>query len=546
MESVSADGFFLFCRNTCNFRRTPRDLSARGFIGGCILGRGRLNVFEFLAVGFQVALQPENLLAVTIGVLVGMSVGVLPGLGPAATIAILLPLTYAMEPTSAIIMLAGIYYGSMYGGTVTSVLLRLPGEAAAVVTIFDGYPMAQQGRAGAALGIAAIGSAIGGMLSVVGLIFFAPPLAQAALAFGPPEFTVLAVMGLLLVTYLGTTSPLRSLVVACAGLLFATVGLDLISGATRFDFGSTAMLGGLDFVAIVMGIFGIGEILYNLEKSETGNVIKRRVGKVWPTRADWKLSRGPILRGSGLGFFLGALPGGGGMISSMASYAIEKRRAKDPTRFGKGAIEGVAGPETANNAGSTSAFIPMLVLGIPPNAVLALVFGALLVQGVVPGPQLVNEHPDIFWGVVASMVVGNLILLALNIPLIGVFVQLLRVRMSLLAGVIMVVALIGVYTINNSIFDMWVMVAFGLIGYLMRKLNFDAGPLVLALILGPLVERSFRQSLLMSGGEPTIFLTRPLSGGIIAFVVVVALVTSYARRRSRRRSLQPDGVPSKT
>lgn len=488
-----------------------------------------------LGHGFAVALEPQSLLAVTVGVLIGMAVGVLPGLGPAATIAILLPLTYTLSPEAAIIMLAGIYYGSMYGGTITSVLLRLPGEAASVVTTFDGYPMARRGRAGAALGVSAVGSFVGGVVSVVGLIFLAPLLAKFALRFGPPEFAVLGVMGLLLVIYLGQGSPVKGIISAGIGLLVATVGFDLITGTARFTFGTTDLMGGLDFVAVVMGVYGVGEVLLSLEGSKTGSIIKTKLRELWPSRLEWKASAGPIARGTGIGFFFGLLPGGGGLIASIVSYGVEKKRAKDPSRFGKGAVEGVAGPETANNAGSTSAFIPMLVLGIPPNAVLALLFGALLVHGVVPGPQLVVDHPGIFWGVIASMVFGNLILLVLNFPLIGAFVQILRIRPALLAGFILVIALIGVYSLRNSLFDVWVMLAFGILGYLMRKTGFDPSPMVLAVVIGPIIEESVRQALLMGHGNATIFVTRPISGIIILLTVVIVAIGFLTRRRSKVR-----------
>jgi len=504
-----------------------------------------LDSLASLAQGLALVLEPENILVVVLGVTIGMVVGVLPGLGPAATIAILLPLTYVIPPASAIIMLAGIYYGSMYGGTITSVLLRLPGEAAAVVTTFDGHPMAMQGRAGPALGISAIGSFIGGGVSLVGLVFFAPFLAEQALRFGPPEFALLAAAGLLLVTYLGAQSLFKNLTMACAGLLLATVGVDLISGETRYTFGSTQLLAGLDFVAVVMGVYGVGEVLYSLEDDLKLNRVTRRIGRVWPTFRDWTASRGAIMRGSVIGFALGNLPGGGGLISSIASYGIEKRRAKEPERFGKGAIEGVAGPETANNAGSTSAFIPMLTLGIPPNAVLALVFGALLVQGITPGPALVTDHPDIFWGVIASMLLGNLILLLLNIPLVGVFIQLLRVPMGVLGPIIIVIALIGVYSVNNNIFDMWVMLASGILGYLARKAGYDTGPLVLALVLGPLLETSFRQSLLLGDGSASIFVTRPISAAIIGIVVLAFAVSTILRRRARLQLAAKEPVREK-
>lgn len=502
-----------------------------------------MGVLESLLLGFEVALQPLNLLYVFVGVALGTVIGVLPGLGPTATIALLLPLTFAIPPESAIIMLAGIYYGSMYGGTITSVLLQLPGEAASVVTTFDGYQMAQQGRAGPALGIAAIGSFIGGTVSVVGLTLFAPLLAAFAVRFGPPEYTALTVLGILLVTYLGTKSFAKSLVMACLGLLLASIGQDPVAGTQRFAFGIIDLLKGLDFVAVAMGLFGVGEILYNLENEGRGTLATSRISHIWPTMRDWAQSRGAILRGSVLGFVIGILPGGGGVVSSLASYALEKRRAREPERFGKGAIEGVAGPETANNASSTSAFIPLLTLGIPSNVVLALLFGALLLQNITPGPQLINDNPGIFWGVIASMFIGNLILLILNLPLVGIFVQILRLRMGILAALAVVVTMVGVFSINNNIFDMWVVLVFGLLGYVMRKTGFEPGPLILAFVLGPIMERSFRQSLLISNGDPTIFFTRPISGALmgIAALLIALSVFQFFRKRSRERPGDAEG-----
>ncbi|MCZ2823136.1 MULTISPECIES: tripartite tricarboxylate transporter permease [unclassified Modestobacter] len=486
-----------------------------------------------IVTGFSVALTPTNLLYVFFGVLIGTVIGVLPGLGPTATIALLLPITYTVEPVTAVILLAGIYYGSMYGGTITSVLLRLPGEAASVVTTFDGYQMAKQGRAGPALGIAAVGSYIGGTVSVIGMILLAPPLAQLAVSFGPPEYVALTVLGILLVTYLGTGSVLKSMSMAALGLLLATIGLDPITGTARFTFGEVALFNGLDFVAVAMGLFGVGEILHSLERTDKVQAVTSKIKGIWPTRKDFRDSSGAIGRGSLLGFAIGVLPGGGGVVSSLASYAMEKRRAKDPSRFGKGAIEGVAGPETANNASSTSAFIPLLTLGIPPNVVLALIFGALLVQDITPGPQLIEQEPEIFWGVIASMVIGNLMLLALNIPLVGFFVQMLRVRAGILAAFALLVTMAGVFSVNNNVFDMWVVLGFGVIGWLMKKTGFEPGPLVLAFVLGSILERAFRQSMLLSGGSFDIFVTRPISGGMFAFMALIIIVSAITSRRRK-------------
>ncbi|HYH29857.1 MAG TPA: tripartite tricarboxylate transporter permease [Pseudonocardia sp.] len=504
-----------------------------------------MGIMDGIAQGFAVALDPVNILYVFLGVLIGTVIGVLPGLGPTATIALLLPLTYEIEPHTAVILLAGIYYGSMYGGTITSVLLRLPGEAASVVTTFDGHQMAKQGRAGPALGIAAIGSFIGGVLAVVGLTLLAPPLAALAVSFGPPEYVALTALGILLVTYLGTGSALKSLSMAALGLLLATIGQDPIAGTTRFTFGQVALFDGLDFVAVAMGLFGVGEILHSLERTEKVQAVTQKIRHIWPSRTDLRDSAGAIGRGSVLGFLIGVLPGGGGVVSSLASYALEKRRAKDPSRFGRGAIQGVAGPETANNASSTSAFIPLLTLGIPANVVLALIFGALLVQGVTPGPQLISQHPEIFWGVIASMFVGNLMLLALNIPLVGVFVQILRVRAGILGAFALLVTMAGVFSINNDVTDMWVVLAFGVLGWLMKKTGFEPGPLVLAFVLGPILERAFRQSMLISGGSLDIFVTRPISGGLLA-VMVLVIVISIVTTRRRTRVLHRHDDPTAT
>ncbi len=496
-----------------------------------------MGIADGLGEGFSVALDPTNLLYVFIGVLIGTVIGVLPGLGPTATIALLLPLTYELEPVTSVILLAGIYYGSMYGGTITSVLLQLPGEAASVVTTFDGYQMAKQGRAGPALGIAAVGSFIGGTIAVVGLILLAPPLADLAVEFGAQEYVALTAFGILLVTYLGTKHPVKALCMAALGLLLATIGQDAITGTGRFTYDQVELFDGLDFVAVAMGLFGVGEILYNLEKSEKAEQIKSRIKNIWPTRKDFKDSSGAIARGSVLGFFLGVLPGGGGVISSLASYGMEKRRAKDPSRFGKGAIEGVAGPETANNASSTSAFVPLLTLGIPPNVVLALIYGALLINGVQVGPQLIDTNPEIFWGVIASMFIGNLMLLALNIPLVGVFVQLLRVRAGILAAFALLITMVGVFSVNNDVFDMWVVLAFGVIGWLMKKTGFEPGPLVLAFVLGAILETNFRRAMLTSDGQFDTFFTRPLSGtifGLMALVIVYSTVMGIRRQRSGR------------
>jgi putative tricarboxylic transport membrane protein len=489
--------------------------------------------------GFGVVLQPENLLYCLIGVVVGMLVGVLPGLGPAATVAILLPLTFNVEPVTAIIMLAGIFYGAQYGGTITSVLLRLPGEASSVVTVFDGYAMARQGRAGAALGIAAIGSFVGGTVSIIALTLVAPLVATFALDFGPPEYTVLALLGILLVSTVGNGGRLKAVIAAGIGLLLATVGRDGFTGGERFTFDVLQLSDGLDFVPIAMGLFGLGEILYNLEDRHRLTKAPTKVENVLPSRQDLKDSSGAIGRGSVIGFFLGILPGGGAVLSSLAAYAYEKKRSKNPERFGRGAIEGVAAPESANNAAATSSFIPLLTLGIPANATIAVIFGALLIQGVTPGPQLVDEHPDIFWGVVNSMYIGNILLLIMSIPLIGVFVRILRIRASILAPITVLITLVGVYTVNNSVFDIFLVCVFGVLGYLMKKFGFEPGPLVLAFVLGALLESSLRRSLIVFEGDPTGFLTRPVSGTLVA-VLAIVLILPFLQVLRRRRATEDD------
>jgi putative tricarboxylic transport membrane protein len=490
--------------------------------------------------GFGVVLEPTNLLYCLIGVIVGMLIGVLPGLGPAATIAILLPVTFGIEPVTAIIMLAGIFYGAQYGGTITSVLLKLPGEASSVVTVFDGHELARQGRAGTALGIAAVGSFFGGTVSIVAMSLLAPVVAGFALDFGPPEYTALALLGILLVATVSSGHRLKAVIAACVGLLLATVGRDGFTAAERFTFDNLSLADGLDFVPIAMGLFGLGEILYNLEERHRATRQPPAVANVWPSRADLRQSSGAIGRGSVLGFLLGILPGGGATLSSLVAYAVEKRRSKHPERFGRGAVEGVAAPETANNAAATSSFIPLLTLGIPANATMAVIFGALLIQDVSPGPQLVTEEPELFWGVVNSMYIGNILLLIMSIPLVGLFVKILKVRATVLAPITVLITLVGVYTVNNDVFDIVLVIVFGALGYLMRKLGFDPGPLVLAFVLGSLLEDSLRRSLLIFDGDPTGFLSRPISGTLLGVFVVVALLppvrAALARRRTARAS----------
>jgi putative tricarboxylic transport membrane protein len=498
-----------------------------------------VDIFGSIASGFEVALAPRNLLWVFVGVLIGMVIGVMPGLGPVPTITLLLPITYEIPADSAIILLAGVYYGAMYGGTITSVLLKLPGEAASVITVIDGYQMAKQGRAGSALGIAAIGSFIGGTVSILGLTFGAPVLARYALNFGPPEYTILALLGILLVATLTSGSTVKAMIAAAGGLLLAAVGLDQFVGVERFTGGILELSDGLDFVALAMGLFGLGEIFYALDHRARQNFASMRIANKWPSRDDLRQSRGAVTRGSLLGFVLGALPGGSGTLSSMASYTLEKKVSKTPERFGKGAIEGVAGPETANNAAATSSFIPLLTLGIPTNPVMAVILGGLMLQGIAPGPNLINENPNVFWGVIDSMYIGNLFLLIMSIPLVGIFVKLVAIRESILAPIVVAIVMLGTYTIANTVFDMWIVIGFGVLGYLMKKTGFDPGPMLLAFVLGSILEDAFRRSLRMFDGDFTGFVTRPISGtlvAVMALAIVVPVVLRLVRRKSTKDS----------
>jgi putative tricarboxylic transport membrane protein len=481
-----------------------------------------VDIFQGVLYGFQVALQPSNLLYCFVGVFIGTLVGVLPGLGPAAAIALLLPSTFAASPVSAIIMLAGIYYGAMYGGSTTSILVNIPGEAASVVTCLDGHVMARQGRAGAALGMAAFASFIAGTLSVVLLTFLAPVLARVTLRFGPPEYFALMVLGLTLLTFFTRQSTVKTLMMAAVGLLGGTVGQDTISGRFRFAFGIRTLEDGLGLVPVIMGLFGISEVLLNLEqRAQQREIFTPPTTGLLPTRDDWRASTAPILRGSALGFFLGILPGAGAIIASFASYAVEKRASRHPERFGAGAIEGVAGPEAANNAAAGGAFIPLLTLGIPANAVMAILLGALMIHGLQPGPLLVKQAPDVFWGIITSMYVGNAMLLVLNLPLIAMWARLLQVPYALMYPFILLFCLIGAYSVSHNIGDGIVMWVFGVVGYLLKKFDYEAAPLILALVIGPLMEEALRQSLILSGGSFAIFAIRPITA---AFLLAAGLL----------------------
>lgn len=484
-----------------------------------------METLQLLLNGFAIALQPMNLLFALAGCLIGTLVGVLPGIGPSAATAILIPVTFVLAPTPAIIMLAAIYYGAMYGGTITSVLVNVPGEAASAVTCLDGYQMARNGRAGAALAIAAIGSFIGGSVAVAALVVVALPLSNLALRFGPPEFFALMLIGLTMVTGLAGRSIVRALISAAAGLLFAMIGMDPVQGAPRFTFGIAELLGGLNIVPVVMGLFGISEILLNVE-SPARQVFKTKMSSLVPTREDLRRSMRPILRGTGIGLFLGLVPGIGTMVPTFISYTVEKRVSKTPEKFGTGMIEGVAGPETANNAYANGAMIPLFTLGIPASPTLAILMGALMMNGLLPGPLLFQEHSEFVWAVIASFVVGNVMLLILNLPLIPMWVAVLKIPYSILFALILGFAVVGAYSVDSSAFGVGVMLAFGLLGYVFKKLDIPLAPFALTLILGPMMEKALRQSLEMSGGDLSVFYTRPLTATLLTIAVIILIVNT--------------------
>jgi len=478
---------------------------------------------QHLFAGFGIAATAVNLAYCLVGAVVGTLVGILPGLGPIAGIALLIPATFSLNPTSAIIMLAGIYYGAMYGGSTTSILLNVPGETASVITCIDGYRMAQKGRAGPALAMCAIGSFIAGSIAILGMVFLAPPLAEAALAFGPAEYFSLMLCGFVVLSNVTGGSLLKSLMMAVVGLIIGTVGLDPVTGDYRFTFGSTYLLGGVEFVAVAIGLFGIGEILCNVEQPQETldqRVTVPRLRDLFPTLTDLKRSAGAILRGTGIGFGVGLVPGPAPVIATYTSYMVEKRLSKHADEFGKGAIEGVAGPESANNAACQSAFIPLFVLGIPFAPPTAILLGALLIHGVSPGPMMLSEHPDVFWGVIASMYIGNFILLLLNLPFVPFFANLLRIPKRILLPLVMLFCITGMFSVNNSIYDVWLMLFFGVLGYVMRKRCYEAAPLLLALVLGPKMEVAFRQTLMISHGNFSVFVERPFSLAFLAVTLV--------------------------
>jgi putative tricarboxylic transport membrane protein len=499
-----------------------------------------MDTLQNLALGFSVALSPGVLMYAFVGCVVGTLVGVLPGVGPLAGISLLLPATFGLDATKAIVMLAGIYYGAMYGGSTTSILMRIPGEAASVMTCIDGYAMARKGRAGPALSIAAVGSYVAGTASVVALMLLAPPLAAFALRFGPPEYFALLLLGLLVLAYMSAGSMLKALAMAALGLLLGMVGIDQMTGYFRFVYGVVELGDGIGVVPAAVGLFGLAEILATAGQATPPAVIKPRLRELLPSRREWGESALPIGRGTLLGFVIGIIPGSAHIISSFVSYALERKLSKHPEQFGHGAVAGVAGPESANNAATSGAFVPMLALGVPSGPIPAVMLGAMMVHGVSPGPLLIKNQPELFWGFVASMYVGNVVLLVLNLPLVGLFVNLLRVPYSVLYPSILVFCVLGVYAVNGSVVDVWIMLLMGMLGYVLRKLSFETAPIVLGVVLAPMIELSLRQSLAMSDGDYAIFLTRPITTTLLAVgavLVILSLRPLITRTRDWRARL---------
>jgi len=492
---------------------------------------------EGLAYGFTVAATPTNLLACFLGVLVGTIVGVLPGIGPVGAMALLLPSTFALHPATALIMLAGIYYGAMYGGSTTSILVNVPGEAGSVVTLLDGYQMTRKGRAGAALCIAAVGSFVAGTVGVVGIMLAAAWLADLAIRFGPPEYFAIALGGLLLLSRLSGGSVLHSFVMVAIGLALGTVGMDTVTALRRFTFGSIALSQGVDLVPVIMGLYGVAEVLLLAEQGVAkALIVSVRVKELLPTREEWRRSWAPIGRGSVVGFVTGLIPGPAAVLSTFIAYNLEKKVSRTPERFGHGAIEGVAAPESANNAATAGAMVPLLSLGIPFSPATAILLGALVIHGLQPGPLLIVQRPEVFWGFVASMYIGNFLLLILNLPLVGVFVSVLRLPQHVLATLVLLLCLVGAFSLSNSHLDLWILVLFGVFGYALRKLNVDASPLVVALVLGPMMEKTLRQSLFITQGSLVDMIARPLTLAILAIPVMALAVPPLLRLRRRPRT----------
>lgn len=496
-------------------------------------------VLAGLGQGFAVAFEPSNLLYCLIGCLLGTLIGVLPGLGPLNAMAMLLPISYYLQPEAAVIMLAGIYYGAQFGGSTTSILVNMPGEVSSIVTCLDGHQMARQGRAGPALAIAALGSVFAGIVSTFFIAFFAPPLAKFALLFGPAEYVSLMLLGLIVAQVLASGSMLAALGMLCLGLLLGTVGIDIETGAYRMTMGFPQLADGIGIVPVAMGLFGVGEIIANLERKENPITVEGHIHRLWPSKDDFRRCWPVVLRATGLGSILGLLPGGGAMLSSFAAYALEKKLADDPSRFGKGAVEGVAAPETANNAGAQASFIPLLTLGIPSNAVIALLAGAMLIQGITPGPSVMTERPALFWGLIASMVIGNIMLLVINLPLVGIWVRLLKIPYRLLYPMILTFMCIGAYTTSNETFDVFVLAIFGFAAYLFIKWRCEPAPLLLAFVLEPIIEQNFKRALQISYGDPLVFVSRPISLTLLIMaVVILALMSLPALRRKREEAFQ--------
>jgi len=496
-----------------------------------------MEILSNLALGFGVALSPFNLLMCLVGVMLGTLIGVLPGVGPVATIAMLLPITFNLNPIAALIMLAGIYYGAQYGGSTTAILVNIPGESSSVVTCLDGYQMARQGRAGPALATAAIGSFFAGCVATLIVAMFAPPLAEVALKFGPSEYFSLMVLGLVAAVVLAHGSLIKAIAMVILGLLLGLVGTDVNSGVLRFAFGVSELADGIGFVTVAMGMFGLAEIIANLEQTGHREVFTSKVGKLMPSKEDWKRIVGPILRGTFLGSALGILPGGGALLASFGAYTLEKKVSKNSAQFGKGAIEGVAAPEAANNAGAQTSFIPLLTLGIPSNAVMALMIGAMMIQGIAPGPQVMTERPQLFWGMIASMWLGNLMLVVLNLPLIGIWIKLLTVPYRLLYPSILVFMAIGVFSLSNNPFDVLVMALFGLLGYICVKLECEPAPMILGFILGPLMEENLRRAMLLSRGDPFVFFQKPISASFLIVSIILLVIIALPNIRKKREEV---------
>jgi putative tricarboxylic transport membrane protein len=484
-----------------------------------------VETLQNLYLGFSVALSPVILFYAFIGCLIGTLVGVLPGVGPLAGISLLLPVTFGLDATRAIVMLSGIYYGAMYGGSTTSILMRIPGEAASVMTCIDGYAMARKGRAGAALAIAAVGSYVAGTISIVGLMLLAPPLAAFALRFGPAEYFALLALGLLVLAYMSSGSMLKALSMAALGLLLGTIGIDGMTGYFRYAYGVVELGDGIGVVPVAVGLFGLAEILYTAGQPTPPQVQKPKLRELLPSRREWREAGWPIGRGTVLGFFIGIVPGSAHVISSFVSYAMERKLSRHPEEFGYGAVAGVAGPESANNAATSGSFVPMLALGVPSGPIPAVMLAAIMVHGIAPGPMLIQQQPALFWGFIASMYVGNVMLLILNLPLVGLFVNVLRIPYPILYPSIIVFCIIGVYAVNSSVVDVWIMLVMGLLGWILRKLSFETAPIVLGVVLAPMIEMAFRQSLAMSDGSYTIFMQKPIAATLLAVGFVLVLLS---------------------